>query len=293
MAASSMPSPMPQANPSDSPGAGDAAAHDQGRTRRRPEAVEPASDVSVREFAGAVFGALAHLDRRFTRTVDILFRRPGALTREYFAGDRDRYTPPLHLFFIANVVFFFIGPSLGLFAFNLDAYMRTAAYAALIQRELVHLGLPLEVYRERFNAYLQFRQPAFIFVLVPLFALVLLLLGRRRGFSRQLVCSLHFFSWLLLAAPAFALACRILYAPFALIGPARHAAPPLGLAIAAIALFLLAVIGYLIVSFRTTFGITRWRAALDGVLATAALLLLIVLYAHFLFYTTFLRLHYA
>ena len=36
----------------------------------------------------------------------VLFARPGALTREYLAGHRQRYTPPLRLYLVFSVLFF-------------------------------------------------------------------------------------------------------------------------------------------------------------------------------------------
>lgn len=47
-------------------------------------------------------------DSRAGRTLGNLLVRPGFLTREYFAGRRARYLPPLRLYIIASVLFFFI-----------------------------------------------------------------------------------------------------------------------------------------------------------------------------------------
>lgn len=46
------------------------------------------------------------VDRRFLRTVHLLFARPGHLTRTYLAGKRVRYTSPLRLYLAASVLFF-------------------------------------------------------------------------------------------------------------------------------------------------------------------------------------------
>lgn len=47
-------------------------------------------------------------DSRAARTLGNLLFRPGFLTREYFAGRRARYVPPLRLYIIASVLFFFV-----------------------------------------------------------------------------------------------------------------------------------------------------------------------------------------
>ncbi len=48
------------------------------------------------------------LDGRAYRTIYYLFTRPGYLTKEYFAGKRISYTPPLRLFLIISIGFFII-----------------------------------------------------------------------------------------------------------------------------------------------------------------------------------------
>lgn len=48
------------------------------------------------------------LDGRAYRTAFLLMTRPGFLTREYFAGRRVSYTPPLRLFLIISIGFFLI-----------------------------------------------------------------------------------------------------------------------------------------------------------------------------------------
>ncbi|MCG8412708.1 MAG: DUF3667 domain-containing protein [Pseudomonadales bacterium] len=48
------------------------------------------------------------LDGRAYKTVFTLLTRPGFLTREYFAGRRVKYTPPLRLFLVVSIGFFLI-----------------------------------------------------------------------------------------------------------------------------------------------------------------------------------------
>lgn len=47
-------------------------------------------------------------DSRTERTLAALLFKPGFLTTEYFAGRRARYVPPLRLYLITSVVFFFV-----------------------------------------------------------------------------------------------------------------------------------------------------------------------------------------
>lgn len=59
----------------------------------------------LRELAGNFFEDVLNLDSRLLRAIGPLLLRPGFLTREYLAGRRARYSPPLRLFLIATVIF--------------------------------------------------------------------------------------------------------------------------------------------------------------------------------------------
>jgi len=59
----------------------------------------------LRELAGSFFEDVLSLDTRLLRSIGPLLRRPGFLTREYFAGRRARYATPLRLFLIATLIF--------------------------------------------------------------------------------------------------------------------------------------------------------------------------------------------
>ena len=57
---------------------------------------------------GEVLKETFDLDGRAARTVRALLTRPGLLTREFLAGHRRRYTPPVRLYLIVSVAFFLI-----------------------------------------------------------------------------------------------------------------------------------------------------------------------------------------
>ena len=68
-----------------------------------------ASDVhvlSMKEVAGDVTHSLLHLDSRVWRTVRMLARRPGELTREFIAGRHQLYIPPFRLYLAISILFF-------------------------------------------------------------------------------------------------------------------------------------------------------------------------------------------
>jgi hypothetical protein len=72
----------------------------------------------VREALGDVFA----FDSRLVRTLVPLLIRPGFLTREYLAGHRVRFVPPLRLFFFTAVLFFLVmGLTQGRLAFTVQS----------------------------------------------------------------------------------------------------------------------------------------------------------------------------
>jgi hypothetical protein len=68
-----------------------------------------ASDVhvlSMKEVAGDVTHSLLHLDSRVWRTLRLLVRRPGELTREFIAGRHQQYIPPFRLYLAVSILYF-------------------------------------------------------------------------------------------------------------------------------------------------------------------------------------------
>ncbi len=57
---------------------------------------------------GDLMDSVFDLDLRILRSIGPLFRRPGFLTQEYFAGRQVRYVTPVRLFFFLCIVAFFV-----------------------------------------------------------------------------------------------------------------------------------------------------------------------------------------
>ena len=68
---------------------------------------------SVGHFLHEFAEALTHADSRVWGTLVPLLRRPGFLTREYFAGRRARYLEPLRVYLFMSVMFLLLGAMLG------------------------------------------------------------------------------------------------------------------------------------------------------------------------------------
>src|SRR3977135_3735924 len=75
-----------------------------GPRAQRPRRQPPVH--SLRHFAQLATEDLTHADSRLWRTLAALLFKPGYLTREFLAGRRARYLPPVRLYLGLSVVFF-------------------------------------------------------------------------------------------------------------------------------------------------------------------------------------------
>ncbi|MGQ0430696.1 MAG: DUF4286 family protein [Gammaproteobacteria bacterium] len=62
--------------------------------------------LSMREVMGDITHSLLHLDSRVWRTLRMLVRQPGELTRDFIAGKHQRYLPPFRLYLAISILFF-------------------------------------------------------------------------------------------------------------------------------------------------------------------------------------------
>lgn len=63
---------------------------------------------SLGHFLAEAFEGLTHADSRVWKTLWPLLARPGFLTREFFAGRRQRYLPPFRLYIVVSLLFFVV-----------------------------------------------------------------------------------------------------------------------------------------------------------------------------------------
>jgi hypothetical protein len=100
--------------------------------------------LSMKEVGGDVAHSLLHLDSRVWRTLRLLLRRPGELTREFIAGRHQLYIPPFRLYLAISILYFALSallPESGMF--DLDGSAGTDDVVAP-----VHVGVSEELKRE-------------------------------------------------------------------------------------------------------------------------------------------------
>jgi hypothetical protein len=171
--------------------------------------------VSLGRLLGDLFEELFQLESRLWRTLWALVRHPGLLTREYNAGRRVRYTTPLRLYITTSFVFFFLAAvvpphvqdtreiKVELSKNDIDIDNLPPPKNWLDKRVREKLGVlhkldPKEASR-RARELLLSNTPKVMAVLVPLFALLLMLVFWRRFYVEHLVMALHTHAFYFLA----------------------------------------------------------------------------------------------
>jgi hypothetical protein len=250
-----------------------------------------AKDYSLRHIVAEALPEFVTFDSRFLRTLKLLFTQPGQLSNAYFYGGRSRYTKPLTLFIIINVIFFFVQPHTGIFAYNYRDYARDFAHVTAVQGHLRQTGESQQSYVARFDANLQNQKKSLLIVAVPILALLMgiAFVGSGRTYAEHLVFAVQVYAFLL---AYLALVAVILLVPariaLRVIGPA---AAPIVRTLAAeytVDVILLAALSvYMYFGFRRAYQATRTRASVNALILSCAAGLLIAIYHKVLFYITF------
>jgi hypothetical protein len=127
---------------------------------------------------------LLHLDGKIFRSIRLLLTRPGFLTREIFRGRRAGYISPIRLYLTASILSFAIGAFGGFDSVNFEYTPGPGEVATSVQIE------EAAAVESSLGAALNDWLPRAMFVLVPLFAALVMLF--RRGSGRTYPLHLYF-----------------------------------------------------------------------------------------------------
>jgi hypothetical protein len=244
---------------------------------------------SLHELVEEAADELIHFDGTLLRTVRAIFSSPGLLTVAYMRGDRARYTRPLQLFFLANLAFFILsGPlHVRLFDTPLEMHLHTTPYRALatamIDERLAKRGTTLAVYAPRFDAAATTQARSLVIVMVPVFALLVGALNRRRGLGalQHGVFALHFYVVFFAFFLGIAMTTAML-APVVGAAALRAADPVLS------AVTILVITAYLARAEQRVYGTSPIGGIVRGAALAVGALLVLGVYRGVLFFATFL-----
>lgn len=126
--------------------------------------------VTIRALVADVADEVLSLDGRLARTFRTLLFRPGVLTREYLAGRRVGYFSPFRLYLLVSAAHLALAAATGATSFFFFTVSGSGSGTGRIVALL----------------------PRLMFVLLPVFALLLQGLQRRRTFAEHFVFALNF-----------------------------------------------------------------------------------------------------
>lgn len=147
------------------------------------EKVLSVNDRKFKSFLSTVLVAVTLADNKFVRTLWLIIRNPGFLSKEYVDGVRVKYVRPLQLFFVLNLIYFLF-PVFQLFNSSLYTHMylsphRTMAREMVIQK-LSSETLSLQAYTLLFDAKSQSLAKLMIVLFIVLASLPLAVIFRKK-----------------------------------------------------------------------------------------------------------------
>ena len=246
-------------------------------------------DLSLRGILSEWVREVVGIEGRLPRTFGKLFAQPGYLTRATLEGERDAYLSALRLFLVANLVIFLVGPYVGAVAFGLDGYLdervaSSAFFRAVVERELLDLGMSAETYELRFDFTIAQHAPTFFFLMIPAIASLTKVLLPGRLFGEHLVYATDFVAWVLVVILFGNIFMRVMGIPLEslLEDPVLSRVATLAVVAALIGL----TTWYLSRSLRTVFGLRGAGLWTRTVLIAAGLVAWLNAYSFFLFWST-------
>ena len=185
-------------------------------------------NIPFRQMLSEFLGDLLSFDSRLLRTLLPLLFKPGQMTRNYLAGQRIRYVPPVRLYIFISFIFFLslAVTDVRIISVKISPPQKTSPPSASPRADTTaaagdakadrapggavpETGVPVaESVQQKFlknleaashdpqllNKMLISRLSRLMFILVPIFALLLKLLYRKRGgfYIQHLIFALHY-----------------------------------------------------------------------------------------------------
>ncbi|HWG40964.1 MAG TPA: sulfur carrier protein ThiS [Candidatus Acidoferrales bacterium] len=165
------------------------------------------ADLSIQHFFTHALGELFHFDSKIFRSFRLLFAKPGFLTAEYLRGCRKPYLHPFQLFFVTNLIYFFLQPYLGWSGLRttLDIQLHMMSYSSVAARlaaaRIAAKGISFAQFAPLFDHVVDVQARSLVLVMVLIYAVLLAAMQWRRKefFGQHLVFSLHFTAFWLMA----------------------------------------------------------------------------------------------
>ncbi|MDE2235602.1 MAG: DUF3667 domain-containing protein [Gammaproteobacteria bacterium] len=233
-----------------------------------------------------------NFDGRLWPTLKKLIDAPGELTTAYMDGRRKPYVGPFELFLLINLVFFLV-QSVGIKVFSapLAAELHERIYSLIAGRLLMHWlhshSMNLGQYTPVYNSLQETLAKALVILMVPLFAMAVVVLSRpRRGVIKHTVFALHFYAFLMVFLGVLLLFLSVLFTGINLLDLKIKLSAYAGDIITGVVFIVGAV--YLYLALGRVYVMSYWYRLIGAALLMTAVLYIFYAYRFAMFIATLL-----
>lgn len=248
-------------------------------------------DLSIGHLVSHAGETLFHWDSRIFQSLRLLFSKPGFVAAEYVRGARKRHLHPLHIFVVANVLYFFLQPFTGASGLKTPLVLHTHAFvysrlaSRMVQHRITAKGVTEEEFTRSFDHVVDAQARSLVILMVPLGAVLLAILEirKRRMFGEHLVLALQIYAfWLLGIYTLFVSGATLVLSILAKAGMSfyLHA---LELTFLSVTTVIMAV--YVYFALRRFYGDEPWIAGVKAVVLSCSMFCVLYIYRFVLFFT--------
>jgi len=157
------------------------------------------ADRSFKTFINSILLAVTLADTRFIKTIWLIVRKPGGLSKEFAEGRRIKYLKPLSLFFVLNLLYFLF-PSIQIFSASLTTQINSfqgKMALSTVASKMINIGIEsVNSFAILYNQKTSGLAKMLVIVFVVIVSLPLNLIYRKKnryftdhvGLSVELVC---------------------------------------------------------------------------------------------------------
>jgi len=141
------------------------------------------ADKSFKTILNNILLTITFVDSRFIKTLWMVIKNPGSLSRDFASGKRVKHLSPMSLFFVLNLAYFFF-PVIQLFNASMNTQLLSplgSLYSDIIAHKIVKLGVDLNSFTLLYNLKTTSLAKLMVMVFVVVSSLPLNLLYRKKN----------------------------------------------------------------------------------------------------------------
>jgi uncharacterized protein DUF3667 len=111
------------------------------------------ADKSFKTIFNNIMLTITFVDSRFIKTLWMVIKNPGALSRDFAIGKRVKHLSPMSVFFVLNLIYFFF-PVIQMFNASLNTQLLSPLsgfYSSIIAHKIVNMGVELSSFTLLYN----------------------------------------------------------------------------------------------------------------------------------------------